>query len=160
MIERLFTTGVYGKTEQQFFRQLTDSQIQVFCDIRRRRGVRGSQYSFVNSTYLQKALAEFQIAYRYVPELAPTKEIREAQHAADVRDGVLKRTRQELGEEFKQRYTHDILSSFNSQKFSTSFDSNAGRVVLFCVEGTPGACHRSLVAEKLQNDLGISVEHL
>jgi hypothetical protein len=31
---------------------------------------------------------------------------------------------------------------------------------LFCVEGNPEACHRSLVAERLHEDWGIPVEHL
>ena len=33
-------------------------------------------------------------------------------------------------------------------------------VCLFCVEGIPEACHRSLVAEKLSRDLGLPVEHI
>lgn len=160
MIDRLLTTGVYGKVEDQFFRQLIDAQVQVFCDIRKRRGVRGSRYAFVNSTYLQKALAERKIAYRYCPELAPTKEIREAQYAADIQAGVLKSTRQELGAEFKRRYTQEILATFDSRRFADSFDSNERNIVLFCVEAVHEACHRSLVAEKLHEDLGVPVEHL
>lgn len=160
MIERLFTTGVYGKTEDQFFSALVQARIETFCDIRMRRGVRGSQYSFVNSTYLQRSLAGRGIAYRHVPELAPTREIREAQHAIDLEQGVLKRARQELGVEFKQRYVEQILGRFDSQQFAQSFNPEIRSIVLFCVEGTPTACHRSLVAERLHLDWGIPVEHL
>jgi hypothetical protein len=160
MIERLYTTGVYGKTEETFFRQLQHAHVQVFCDIRRRRGVRGSQYSFVNSKYLQSALAKRNIGYRYVPQLAPSPEIRAAQQAVDQAEGVLKRARKELGEEFKRRYLHEVLDPFDSEAFARSFDSATTRVALFCVEGSPAACHRSLVADRLQHDWNIAVEHL
>ena len=160
MIERIFTTGVYGKTEDRFFRELVEARIETFCDIRMRRGVRGSQYAFVNSTRLQERLAEQKITYRYFPRLAPSREIRDAQHAVDFQQGVLKRTRQELGEEFKRKYVNEVLASFDSQQFAQEFDSTTLRIVLFCVEGNPAACHRSLVAERLHNDWGVPVEHL
>jgi uncharacterized protein (DUF488 family) len=160
MIEKLFTTGVYGKTEDQFFGQLLENKIQAFCDIRQRRGVRGSQYAFVNSTYLQKALSERGLTYSYFPKLAPSREIRDAQHAVDRQQGVLKRARQELGEVFKQRYILEVLEQFDSQKFVRSFDSKITRIVLFCVENNAKACHRSLVADRLHKDLGTTVENL
>jgi|SRR5579863_7469412 len=160
MIERVYTTGVYGKTEDEFFGQLGEAQIEVFCDIRRRRGVRGAQYAFVNSKYLQRGLADRNIAYRYVPELAPSRELREAQHAIDQEKGVLKRARKELGEEFKRRYALEVLDLFDSQSFAHSFDSKITRIVLFCVEGLPRACHRSLVTDRLQHEWKVVVEHL
>jgi uncharacterized protein (DUF488 family) len=160
MIERVYTTGVYGKTEDSFFGQLDKARIEIFCDVRRRRGVRGSQYAFVNSKYLQAALAKRNIAYRYVPELAPSPELREAQHVVDQKKGILKRTRKELGEEFKQRYAHEVLDLFDFDAFARSFDPKITRIVLFCVEGLPAACHRSLVADQLQHDWKILVEHL
>jgi len=160
MIERLYTTGVYGKTEEIFFGQLDQAQIQVFCDIRRRRGVRGSQYSFVNSKYLQRALANQNIEYRYIPSLSPSPELRAAQHAIDQAEGVLKRARKELGEEFKRRYIQEVLGPFDSEAYARSFDTDTKRIALFCVEGSPAACHRSLVADRLQNDWNIVVENL
>ena len=47
----VFTIGVYGSTENSFFEKLAQSRIDLFCDIRQRRGVRGSQYKYVNSIY-------------------------------------------------------------------------------------------------------------
>ena len=160
MVETLFTIGVYGKTEPQFFSQLENSRVDTFCDIRQRRGVRGSQYAFVNSKRLQVALAARGIAYRYVPELAPTKQIRESQHAADREWGVLKRTRLELGDLFKQRYSEEILRPFDVQTFRQSLEPASHRVALFCVEATAAACHRSLVADRLRAEWNVPVEHL
>jgi uncharacterized protein (DUF488 family) len=160
MIQRLFTIGVYGKTESEFFGKLMAAEVDVFCDIRRRRGVRGAQYAFGNSKHLQRALAERSVVYRYLPQLAPTPSIRETQRNLDADLGVAKRARQELGEEFKRRYSEEVLDSFDPWKFQRSFDSAITRVALFCVEANPAACHRSLVAERIGNDLGIEVEHL
>jgi uncharacterized protein (DUF488 family) len=160
VIELLYTIGVYGKTEGRFFGQLEEAQADIFCDIRRRRGVRGSQYAFVNSKYLQRALANRNINYRYLPQLAPSRELRAAQHIIDQEQGVLKSARTELGEEFKRRYIREVLDSFDSDSFARSFDSKTTRIVLFCVEGPPAACHRSLVADRLQRDWKIIVENL
>jgi len=55
---KFYTIGVYNSTEQEYFKKLTDNNIDTFCDIRQRRGVRGSQYSFVNSNRLQAKLNE------------------------------------------------------------------------------------------------------
>lgn len=160
MIERLFTTGVYGKTEDRFFGQLMEAHIDTFYDIRMRRGVRGSEYAFVNSNYLQRALAQRGILYTHVKELAPSHEIRKAQHAIDAQQDVSKRNRQQLGDEFRRRYIEEVLAKFDSEKFSRSLPPGASRIVLFCVEGNPLACHRSLVADRLHADWGVPVEHL
>ena len=80
---KVYTIGVYGSTEQQFFGKLTENIIDTFCDIRQRRGVRGSEYAFVNSNYLQRKLAEMDIKYGHIIELAPTSEIREKQKAVE-----------------------------------------------------------------------------
>lgn len=45
MLERLLTIGVYGKSETEFFDQLSRAGVDLFRDIRQRRGVRGSQYA-------------------------------------------------------------------------------------------------------------------
>ena len=39
---KIYTIGVYNSTEQEFFNKLVDNNIDTFCDIRQRRGVRGS----------------------------------------------------------------------------------------------------------------------
>ena len=160
MIQRLFTTGVYGKTEEEFFQALLHAQIHTFCDIRRRRGVRGSQYAFVNRTYLQRALAERRIEYRYFQELAPSKELRQVQKALDAQHKILKRARRELGEEFKRRYVEETLAAFDSREFARLFTPETDNIVMFCVEENPAACHRSLVAERLAEDWGIPLEHI
>jgi uncharacterized protein (DUF488 family) len=160
MIERVLTIGAYGKTESQFLSLLERAAVDTFCDIRQRRGVRGSQYAFVNSKRLQAALAARGIAYRYVPELAPTQQIRQLQHEADSQQGMSKRTRHELGETFKQRYTEEILAPFDTKRFRQTLEPASRRIALFCVEGTAAACHRSLAAEWICTDFDVPLEHL
>ena len=159
MLERLITIGAYGKSETEFFDQLSRAGVDLFCDIRQRRGVRGSQYAFANSTRLQAGLAARGIAYQYLPQLAPTTTIRQQQYDADRQQGTTKRTRMELGDIFMQLYIREVLDPFDAKRFRESL-GGARRVALFCVEGTSAACHRSLVSDRLHNDWSVPVEHL
>ncbi len=155
-----FTIGVYNSTEQQYFKKLTENNIDTFCDIRQRRGVRGSQYSFVNSNRLQERLNELDIKYGHVIDLAPTSEIRELQKDADNQKGELKRDRNKLGQVFTIAYKDRILSKFDFDFFIEKLEEvGANKVVLFCVEEKPEACHRSIVTEKLEK-LGYKITHL
>ena len=106
-----FTIGVYNSTEKEFFDKLTKNNIDTFCDIRQRRGVRGAKYSFVNSNRLQQKLNELEIKYGYVPELDPTSEIRGLQKEIDIEKGELKRERHELGKVFVIEYKNKILKT-------------------------------------------------
>lgn len=156
-----FTIGVYNSTEKEFFEKLTQNNIDTFCDIRQRRGVRGAKYSFVNSNRLQLKLNDLEIKYGYVPDLAPTTEIRELQKEIDEEKGELKRERQELGKVFIIEYKNRILKNFDFDKFFESLDQiGASRIALFCVEEHPEACHRSIVADKLMNNYNYKINHL
>jgi uncharacterized protein (DUF488 family) len=156
-----FTIGVYNSTEKEFFEKLTQNNIDTFCDIRQRRGVRGAKYSFVNSNRLQQKLNDLEIKYGYVPDLAPTTEIRELQKEIDEEKGEFKRERQELGKVFVIEYKNRILKNFDFDKFFESLDQiGASRVALFCVEEHPEACHRSIVADKLMNNFNYKITHL
>ena len=155
-----FTIGVYNSTEQEYFNKLTENHIDTFCDIRQRRGVRGAKYAFVNSNRLQEKLSELDIKYGHIIDLAPTKEIRELQKEADAQQGELKRDRNKLGKVFTIAYKDRILSNFDFDSFIDKLDEvGANRVVLFCVEEKPEACHRLIVTDKLEK-IGYKITHL
>lgn len=155
-----FTIGVYNSTEQEYFKKLTYNNIDTFCDIRQRRGVRGSQYAFVNSNRLQQKLNDLNIKYGHIIDLAPTSEIRDLQKEADFQKGELKRDRNKLGQTFTIAYKDRVLSKFDFTSFINKLDEvGANRVVLFCVEEKPEACHRYLVADRLEK-LGYKIKHL
>ncbi len=156
-----FTIGVYNSTEKEFFEKLTQNNIDTFCDIRQRRGVRGAKYSFVNSNRLQERLNDLEIKYGYIPDLSPTTEIRELQKEIDEEKGELKRERQKLGKIFVIEYKNRILKNFDFEKFFESLDQiGASRIALFCVEEHPEACHRSIVADRLMNIFNYKTTHL
>jgi uncharacterized protein (DUF488 family) len=156
-----YTIGVYNSDKEQFFNKLIKNGIDTFCDIRQRRGVRGREYSFVNSNRLQATLHEIGITYCYLKELAPTQEIRDLQKAADKENKELKRDRQKLGVVFTENYNNKILSTFNINGFINQLkEIGANKVVLFCVEEHHGACHRSLVTDKISSELKLNIQHL
>lgn len=158
---QFFTIGVYNSTEVEFFNKLTQHKIDMFCDIRQRRGVRGSKYAFVNSNRLQQKLNELDIRYGYVPELAPTTEIRTLQKEVDEKKGELKSERKELGKIFVIEYKNKVLNCFDFENLFDNLDKiGASRVAFFCVEEHAKACHRSIVADKLREAYNYSVTDL
>jgi uncharacterized protein (DUF488 family) len=158
---KIYTIGVYGSTEKEFFDKLIENRIDTFCDIRQRRGVRGSAYSFVNSNYLQSKLAELEIKYGHILNLAPTTEIREHQKAEDLKQGEHKKDRNKLGSVFVNEFKNQIIEKFDFDNFVDKLeDTGAGRVVLFCVEGKAEACHRSVVANELNKRYNFEVINL
>ncbi len=174
---KIYTLGVYGYTEEEFFGALEDYKIDLFIDIRARRGMRGARYKFVNSTYLQNRLRELRIGYAHLKELAPTPRIRGLQDEADNEQRLERRSdRQHLCDAYVREYKRDVLRRWK-QKPERKFYAEAalakasemagalnGRVVfrpaLFCVEGQPRACHRSLVADEFRRQLGVDVEDI
>jgi uncharacterized protein (DUF488 family) len=160
MKPRIVTIGVYGTDEAGFFQALSAAKVDTFCDIRLRRGMRGSTYAFANSKRLQKKLAELGIRYLHMKELAPTQTVRNKQKEEDDKIGVAKRSRERLGQAFVEAFAAECLCDFDSERFVQRLGPDAQVVAFFCVERTPEACHRSLVAGRLHQDLGLDVEHL
>lgn len=159
-LPKFVTVGVYGFTKDEFFAALEDANVDTFCDIRARRGMRGRTYSFVNSTVLQSSLASRGIRYLHIKDLAPTPEVRDTQKRADLSSGIGKRQRTELGEAFVKAYLATVLRTFNWQSMLDRLPIDAEVVALFCVERSHRACHRSLVADRLVEVLDAVVEHV
>jgi uncharacterized protein (DUF488 family) len=158
-VRRAATIGVYGYTVARFLAALHEADVRQLLDVRQRRGVRGSDYSWANSRRLQAALAEAGIDYRHHPELAPTTELRQLQYREDDRTGVGKRSRLRLATEYRERYRREILDRADLAEIVALMPS-PGRSALLCVERDPEACHRSLIAERLAGEHGVQVVHL
>lgn len=155
----LATIGVYGYSADAFLTQLLETQVVSLLDVRQRRGVRGADYAWANAQRLQDALAETGIEYRHLPELAPTTELRQLQYAADAEQGIGKRNREVLAPAYVDRYTREILDQVDLDGVAELLPAK-GAVALFCVERDPEACHRSLVAARLQERYGVDVVDL
>lgn len=147
-----FTIGVYNSSEAEFFDKLTNNNIDLLCDIRQRRGVRGSKYAFVNSKRLQNKLDDLNIKYIHVSELAPTSDVRNIQKNVDKLESITKKDRTHLSLEFLNKYRTDVLEKFDLKELIAKFEKlKVNRIALFCVEEKHEACHRSIVTEKLSN---------
>jgi len=156
-----FTIGVYNSTEDLFFNKLIDNNIDTFCDIRLRRGVRGAKYSFVNSTKLQQKLFRLGLKYEHCIELAPTNEIRDFQKNEDKINSQNKRDRQVLGETFIKEYKDKILDKFELKSFLEKLeDSGSKNIVFFCVEEHNIACHRSILTNEIEQKFNYRIKHL
>lgn len=161
MKPEFFTIGVFNSTAEEFFEKLIANDIDTFCDIRQRRGVRGAKYSFVNSKRLQQRLKELNIFYEYVPGLAPPPGIRELQKEKDLEDKITNKQRLKLAKAFVNEYESRILQPFNFEELLDHFEkNNSTRVVFFCVEEHPEACHRSLVTQFLNEHFKYRITHL
>ena len=154
------TIGVYGWDAERFFAALRATEVDTFCDIRARRGVRGAEYAFANSARLQDRLAEMGVRYLHRRDLAPSQEVRSQQVAADRAARTAKRQRATLSPAFAEAYMRERLHDFDSTAFVADLGEQARIVALFCVEREPAACHRSLLADRLAQDLGVLIRHL
>jgi uncharacterized protein (DUF488 family) len=153
------TIGVYGWTLDRFLAALRTTEVELVVDVRQRRGVRGSEYAWANAGRLQGALAEAGIGYGHHKELAPTSELRQLQYREDDRVGVGKRSRTELAPVYRQRYSAEILGRVDLTALVETLPSAAASA-LMCVERDPEACHRSLIAERLEAVFGARIVHL
>ena len=160
MKPKIVTIGVYGFDESSFFEALREAEVDTFCDIRSRRGLRGATYAFANSQRLQGRLAELGIRYIHRKDLAPTKSIRDMQAEADKATKTAKRKRAVLDGAFIDAYHAECLATFDPASLLADFQPDTQVVVLFCVEREPEACHRSLVAERLVQALNLEVENI
>jgi uncharacterized protein (DUF488 family) len=157
---RLLTIGVYGYTEADFFETLRKAGVDTFCDVRYRRGVRGREYAFANRQRLEARLCELGIRYLHFRDLAPSPALRAQQAAADQRARTGRRQRTALSEDFIRGYQVGCLRQLDTRQFLERLGTEARVVALFCVERDSRACHRSLLAERLQADLECEVAHL
>ncbi|MFL5898790.1 MAG: DUF488 family protein [Solirubrobacterales bacterium] len=152
------TIGVYGFDGPGFIRTLREAEVGIVLDVRQRRGVRGSEYAWANSKRLQAALSEAGIGYSHLLELAPTTEMRQLQYKEDARRGEGKRSRSVLAPTYVERYTEEVLDRVDLEPIVRFVGNN--RAALLCVERDPEACHRSLIAKRLEQELGVGVTHL
>jgi uncharacterized protein (DUF488 family) len=152
------TIGVYGFDKAGFLRALEAAGIDVLVDVRQRRGVRGSEYAWANSRRLQAALAEADVDYLHMKELAPTTAMREAQYREDAHRGEGKRSRTTLAPVYCRLYTEQILDPADlSPLIEMTVDRSPA---LLCVERNADACHRSLIAERLRLEADVSIRNL
>jgi len=156
----VFTIGAYGWDEDDFVQAIPKAAPDVFVDVRRRRGLRGHDYAWANSTRLQAMLADAGIPYVHRLDVAPSDATRHIVAKDATAAGIGYRDRTSLSQEYLDAYGHEVLEGFDAAAFVASLGEGVGSIMLFCVERVPSACHRSLLAERLAGDLGAVVTHI
>ncbi len=144
----IITCGVYGFTEDTFEKAVVNAKPDVFVDTRVRRAVRGSQYKFANSQRLQNLLGKNNITYIHNKELAPSRTAVMREGEIDKKKGIALHDREELSDEFIEDYRRKVLDDFDARELIESL-GDVERVLIFCVEATPEACHRGLLADAI-----------
>jgi len=129
-VATIYTIGFSGKNQGVFMDILNAVNIKTLVDIRIWRQSRFVPWA--NGARLAAALGD---RYRYMPELAPTKEL-----LAGYKDGVI----DWLG---YARTFNGILASGKVDSLFTLSDID--KLCFLCAEKTADRCHRRLVAEYL-----------
>src|SRR5919106_275903 len=65
----------------------------------------------------------------------------------------------DAGIEYRHRYTREILDRVDLQPIVASLPAD-GAAALLCVERDPEACNRSLIADRMASEHGVTVRHL
>jgi uncharacterized protein (DUF488 family) len=156
----IITIGVYGFTAESFLQALLDAHVDTFCDLRAKRGMRGSAHVFANSKRLQEMLQAHGIRYIHLKALAPLISLREIQRQEDKKLHELKRNRVKLADAFINIYERDYLNRFDTHMFLEQLGEETQVLALCCVEREPAACHRSLVAQQLAQEVHLTVTHI
>ena len=73
--------------------------------------------------------------------------------------GAGQRSRGELAPEFRERYVREILDQVDLGPIIEEIPADS-TTALMCVETDPEACHRSLIAERMAAEHGVSVTHI
>ncbi len=166
-INEIFTSGVYSKTEDEFFQMLSENNIDILIDVRNRRGMRGATYAYANSNRLQQRLSVLGILYYHAKYISPTENIRILQKQDDLTSGTKKRQRTVMSDAFKNAYSKSILTDEALNHLMSEISGIAEEnqlksvnVCLLCVESLPTACHRKLLAEALSVKVKASIIHI
>lgn len=143
---KLFTIGFTKKSAEEFFTQLQNAGVRRIVDIRLNNTSQIAGFAKARDLkYFLHAIAG--IDYVHVPDFAPTQ---------DIIDDFKKR--KGPWTEFESRFK-DLMADRRIDE--TAADVLRENDCLLCSENTPEHCHRRLVAEHLQEQLGnIEVIHL
>lgn len=146
MPQTIYTIGFTRKNLRTFAGLLQSAGVQMLIDIRLRNTSQLAGYA--KQEDLEFVCELLGIAYRHVPELAPSKEILAA-FKKDKDWGKYEIAFQQL------------LEERNVEQLWENQFSAPTRVCLLCSEHEPEQCHRRIVAEHLEQSLsGITVVHL
>jgi len=144
----IYTIGFSGKTLGQLIIALDAVGVRTIVDIRLWRASRFVPWASADN--LSAALGD---RYKYMPVLAPTKELLSA-----YKDGKIDWPEYErIYNELLAARRPELLFALDDYSGATPLD----KICLLCTEKTADKCHRRLVVEYLSRYLSdIQIEHL
>ncbi len=143
----VFTMGFTKKDAKCFFNLIRKNKIELLIDIRLNNS---SQLAgFTKGSDLEFFLKELcDCAYSHEEFYAPTKDI-----LRDYQKKVIS------WDEDVEKFSDLLLKREIERSFSNKYLAYS-RVLLLCSEPTPEKCHRRLVAEYLNEKLGVVIHHI
>lgn len=141
----LFTIGYEKAKLEDFIGTLQHAGVDVLVDVRDRAQSRRKGFS---KTALSEALKDHGIDYLHLRALGDPKEGREA-----ARSGQWEKFRKIYGNVVSQPPATEALSTVKELL-------NDRKVCLMCYERNHAECHRAIVTTRLNEQSGISAQHL
>jgi len=142
-LKEAWTIGYEGRTVDQFMHTLLQSGIEQVVDVRQRPFSRKSGFS---KNALSRELMKTGILYQHIPELGTPPTLRKKMKNGGSLQRLLEGYTRHLS---KNERAYESLSSLIESKASA----------IMCFERDYTACHRQVLAEKLERD-GFRVMHL
>jgi uncharacterized protein (DUF488 family) len=142
----LFTIGYEKSSLAELLRALKDAKIELLIDT---RAVAASRRAGFSKKMLAASLEDEGIHYLHLQKLGTPAEGREA-----ARSGNYKRLWQIYGKHIKTKDAHEQLDALEDMI------REGRRLCLLCYEREPAECHRSKIAEIMQERTGRKVENL
>ena len=143
----LYTMGFTQKNAKTFFENISQNSIEIVVDVRLNN--QSQLAGFTKGKDLAYFLQEIcKCDYDHNIIYAPTKEILQAYKKEEM-----------TWKEYEERYYALLMKRNVSYDFKKSYKKYS-KILLMCSEPTPECCHRRLLAEYLQKELGGRIVHI
>jgi uncharacterized protein (DUF488 family) len=143
---KLATIGYEGAPQDSVFAALREARVDLLVDV---RAVTSSRRPGFSKSHLAAGLPEQGIGYLHLRGLGTPKEGRMAVRSGRPQDMHRIFDRHMKTPEAQHDY-EALLGLMKAHK----------KICLMCYEHDPAECHRTIIAERVRDQLGLSVEHL
>ena len=144
---QIYTMGFTKKSAEDFFGMIKNNRIEILIDIRLNN--QSQLAGFTKGRDLKFFLKEIcKCSYSHEIQFAPTKQILE-----NYKKKIISWSEYEL------QYNELIRNRKSSDIFISKF-KDYEKVLLLCSEPTSENCHRRLLAEYLEKELGCVIKHI
>ena len=143
---KLATIGYEGAPQEAVFAALRKARVSLLVDV---RAVTSSRRPGFSKCHLASGLPKEGIEYLHLAGLGTPREGRQAVRAGRPNEMHKIFARHMKTPEAKHDYEALLALARKGKK-----------ICLLCYEHDPNECHRTIIAERVQEELGLKVEHL